>query len=681
MKSPRSSLVMAMAAGALIAVPASNSRLTRTIDPRGLADAQATYSPHEKEFYLTKDELTYVRPGFHITVNSITIPDDLKPLVDLSFTDDLDQPLDRNGKVTPGALSVSQVLAWWDPFSRHYTSYTTRVATNPDTGFSTTQAAADSGGSWTDLEIGHSTYKFATALPAGYDVTKTTTLAIYATRDTSDIVGKDYYANVEHDFRPDGQPVVDTWDKIDNGACNTCHNPLAEHGGSRRDVKLCVTCHQPQTIDPDSGNTVDMKVMIHKIHQGADLPSVQAGTPYIIIGNNGSINDFSTVVFPQDIRNCATCHAAPATQAPNWYTFPGRAACQSCHDDVNFDTGLNHPGGIAVDDSACASCHQPQGSREYDASIMGAHTVPSKSTQLKGLNAAIISVTNAAPGQHPTIQFTITENDGTPVAPSSLGSDLDVMMNGPTTDYPTQPVSEEAPTATVGAGGVASYTFTHAIPADATGSWAFAIEARRDVAVTYPPPGATTIREAAFNPIHYVNLSGGMPDPRRTVVDIASCNTCHDQLVFHGGKRFNTQQCVICHNPNFTSGDEPSVSLDFKRLVHRIHRGKDLTQPYLDFNHLRFPGDLRDCATCHHVDDNGEGTWEVPENLPAGRLATQTPNDFYTPQLPTAAACLGCHDTQAAAAHAFTMTAPFGEACAACHGVNMEFSVDKVHAH
>jgi len=679
MKSPRSSLVMAMAAGALIAVPASNSRLTRAIGPRGAADPQALYNTHDKEFYLTKDEISYIRPGFHITLNSITIPDDRRPVADYSFTDDFDQPLDRNGKVTPGNLSINQVLAWWDPLARHYTSYTTRVQTSPITNVSATQAAADSGGTWTDVEVGHSVYKFKTVLPEGFDMTKTTTLAVYATRNLTDIIGKNYYDNLEHDFRPDGGTVTETWDKSTNAACNNCHTVLSAHGGSRQDLKLCVTCHQPQTTDPDTGNTVDFKVMVHKIHMGSSLPSVEAGTPYVIYGNNQSKHDFSDVVFPQDIRNCVRCHTPEATQSNVWYTFPSRAACASCHDDIDWVTGANHPGGAQVDDSGCASCHQPQGSREYDASIMGAHTVPSKSTQLKGLNAAIVSVTNAAPGQHPTIQFTITENDGTPVAPSSLGSDLDVLMNGPTTDYPTQPVSEEAPSATVGAGGVASYTFTNAIPADATGSWAFAIEARRDVAVTYPPPGATTIREAAFNPIHYVNLSGGMPDPRRTVVDIASCNTCHDQLVFHGGKRFNTQECVICHNPNFTNDDSPPEGLDFKRMVHRLHTGKDLTQVYLDFNNLRFPGDRRVCAICHVDGDNP--TWEVPDTPPPGRLDTLTPRDWYTPQKPTAAACLGCHDSQAAAAHAFTMTAPFGEACAACHGVDAEFSVDKVHAH
>ena len=110
--------------------------------------------------------------------------------------------------------------------------------------------------------------------------------------------------------------------------------------------------------------------------------------------------DFSEVAFPQDIRNCATCHAAAATQASTWYTYPNRAACASCHDDVNFATGENHPAGAQSNDNQCASCHQPVG-RDWDASVQGAHTVPSQATQLKGLKAEILSVLNAAPGQMP----------------------------------------------------------------------------------------------------------------------------------------------------------------------------------------------------------------------------------------------------------------------------------------
>ena len=48
--------------------------------------------------------------------------------------------------------------------------------------------------------------------------------------------------------------------------------------------------------------------MVHKIHYGEDLPSVQAGGKYQIIGFGQSVNDFSTVVFPADVRNCQVCH-------------------------------------------------------------------------------------------------------------------------------------------------------------------------------------------------------------------------------------------------------------------------------------------------------------------------------------------------------------------------------------
>ena len=35
---------------------------------------------------------------------------------------------------------------------------------------------------------------------------------------------------------------------------------------------------------------------------------------------------------------------------------------------------------------------------------------------------------------------------------------------------------------------------------------------------------------------------------QRQIVDMASCNTCHSKLAFHGGNRVDTQFCVMCHN-------------------------------------------------------------------------------------------------------------------------------------
>ncbi len=236
MNAKRGGLVPVLAAGALLALPMSNTRVTRLVSRASASqpdDPKTLYVPQQREFWLSADEFAYVRPGLKITVNSVTLDAGLHPVVDVSYTDDGGVPLDRAGAVTPGAISMSFVLAWWDPASGNYTSYTTRVQTSPITHVSATQAGADSGGTWTDLDIGHSVYTFKTALPAGYDQTITTTLGIYSTRATSDIVGKDYYANVEYDFVPNGAPVTAVWDMISTSACNTCHNPLSAHGGSR----------------------------------------------------------------------------------------------------------------------------------------------------------------------------------------------------------------------------------------------------------------------------------------------------------------------------------------------------------------------------------------------------------------------------------------------------------------
>jgi hypothetical protein len=63
-----------------------------------------------------------------------------------------------------------------------------------------------------------------------------------------------------------------------------------------------------------------------------------------------------------------------------------------------------------------------------------------------------------------------------------------------------------------------------------------------------------------------------------------------------------------------------------------------------------------------------------------------TLRDFFTPHGPGTAACLGCHDSQDAAAHAYLNTVLFpgaanpAEACATCHGTGKDWSVEKVHA-
>ena len=108
---------------------------------------------------------------------------------------------------------------------------------------------------------------------------------------------------------------------VSDTACNACHERLMFHGGGRRDVQYCVTCHNPGSTDAQSTNTVDFTVMIHKIHRGAELPSVVAGGEYYIVGFGNDKVDYSHIEWPQDIRNCQACHDENddrTPQAQNW---------------------------------------------------------------------------------------------------------------------------------------------------------------------------------------------------------------------------------------------------------------------------------------------------------------------------------------------------------------------------
>jgi OmcA/MtrC family decaheme c-type cytochrome len=497
--------------------------------------------------------------------------------------------------------------------------------------------------------------------------------------------------------------------------CNNCHDQLSAHGGSRRGVEMCVLCHTPQTTDPDTGNTVDLPVMVHKLHMGSSLPSVIAGKKYQIIGFNNTVVDWSTVVYPAGIQRCETCHLpnSKAAQANANLTKPTRVACGACHDDVNFATGDKHAGGPALTDNQCANCHTPQGDYDFDASIKGAHVTPTESSLLTGLVVNITKVSSNTAGSKPVVAFTVKDGSGSPLALSTLGA-LSFTLAGPTTDYGktsfgsdvTTPgyVTESAMTAaTCGADGSCLYTFTHAIPADAKGTYVIGVESRRTEVVLANTTKQRSIQYGAKNQVVSFSVDGSPVAPRRTVVTTANCNLCHVALSIHGTLRNQTEYCAVCHNPANTdiarrpgatvAADKalPPQGIDFNLMVHRIHTGENLpaNRPYVvvgfggthnDFSDVRYPamaptgavGDTRNCSNCHASGSELK--------LPAGLNAVTDPQGPLNPDPPVTAACTGCHVSLPALSHAVTNTTQFGESCEVCHGAGAAYAVDKVHA-
>ncbi len=626
--------------------------------------------------------------GVVITIKSAGIAKDGTITTQFTLTDSAGAGLDRNGILTAGTESLSFVAAYIPNGQTQYTAYTTTVdkaTTNSNP--SQTQAGTDTGGTYTlvDASSGTYTYTFGTKAPVTFDVTATHSIGAQASRNLANYGYGTYTSNNVFNFVPNGAKVTVVRDVVNEAACNGCHNPLNEHGspGPRTEIAYCVLCHTPQSTNPDSLNTVDLKVFIHKLHMGSSLPSVVAGTPYYI-EHRGAREDYSTVVFPQDIRNCTTCHAAGQAQSSNWATQPSRAACGSCHDDVNFATGLNHVNLIQNDDTQCSNCHAAVKTSEFDASIPGAHTIPNNSATLPGIVLKVLSVKGATPGNAATVQFQVTNKAGAPVDITKLTT-FSMVLGGGNVDYGVspgirvseKPVTQTGATLSGGASGIYTYTMFNKIPAAATGSMTISLEAANTVILL---PGTTqqvTATDMALPFEYYFAVDSSPVVARRQVVSLANCSNCHQNLgIVHGGSRGNTQECAMCHNPTLTDGTSKDT-VSFASQIHSIHRGSDLTNPYIlgttNFQSVLFPGDLRDCNTCHV-----NNSYQVDNVGAVASIAT--PGGFMPTTAPISAACQGCHDDKATASHALSNTNALGEACVTCHGINGQFSVDTVHA-
>jgi len=664
--------------------------------------------------------------GVAIAVTDLVFGD-VGATVSFTLGDGSGHAVSPSGELTDGAIELDFVLSQLaqnaDGSPAQYTAYTTIVQTSPITGASANQAATESNGTLRAIDVAQGTYQYDVAAPlVGLDPSLTQTVGALAIRT---IGGAEAISSVAFSARPDGGPVV-AREVVTDATCDSCHRILDGHGGRWTRPEQCILCHQPQSSDPDTGNTVDFKVMIHKIHDGSSLPSVAAGTPYQIIGFGQAVSDFSTVVFPQNIARCTACHAG--AEGDRWETAPSMTTCTSCHDTTSFVLPLPpgtvlHGGGTQPGNAMCAVCHPATGSL---AGIADKHLVGLISPTATQVALQIRSMTGTAPGQAPTMIFAATV-DGLPrdlIGQPLTG--LTATIAGPTTDFSTEwqaTIQGAVPVGTLAvvdaSSGTYSYTFpaSAALPPTATGSYEVGLEG-------YLQPTTADPRYAAVNPVLAFAVTGSTVVPRRTVVELALCNGCHYSLAAHGGARTNPQYCVFCHNPaDYDSAGAPRFegtqdvladTIDFRHFIHKIHMGTQLTEPYAiggfplpsvtnpggtpnNFAADRYPRSPIECEACH-----ANKNWTLPMTASTAYLpstsalmgcaaagGTDTTQycaaPFWTVTStatvpPEASVCTSCHDSPDIAAHAQLNTTPGGlEACAACHGPGTEFDVGVIH--
>jgi len=302
------------------------------------------------------------------------------------------------------------------------------------------------------------------------------------------------------DFLLGGATAVEARQLVLQENCTRCHESLRVHDGMAPDVRLCGLCHTSGAedssggADATAGVTIDLRVMIHKIHNGKHLPSVLGVSteengardygaerkPYVLTGADGSVQDYSQVGFPvwpnstiglprdagwsdlpaeaqakedQILRgaaDCAICHGdpdgsgalPPPAQGLLAQTQPTRRACGSCHDDWIWDRLYASNGAVMPpqpNDSECKLCHFPTGN---PLAVADGHRHPlADLTVNPGLRFEITSLTDvgAVPdgslqtGEKLELTFTLADDSGVPVDASTLDS-ISATICGPTSN-------------------------------------------------------------------------------------------------------------------------------------------------------------------------------------------------------------------------------------------------------
>lgn len=166
-----------------------------------------------------------------------------------------------------------------------------------------------------------------------------------------------------------GTSIVPRRKVVDVAKCLECHQPhLSLHGSNRTDEpQVCAICHNPNQTDipfRTSGpeTPIDFKHMVHAIHS-----SSIRHTPYVVIGRNGTVNDFSHVVFPRNLRNCLNCHIDGTFELPLAPTVLGTTlATGSTYGSPKvIDTNPANDLKITPTAAVCSACHDDRETRDH----------------------------------------------------------------------------------------------------------------------------------------------------------------------------------------------------------------------------------------------------------------------------------------------------------------------------
>jgi OmcA/MtrC family decaheme c-type cytochrome len=188
-------------------------------------------------------------------------------------------------------------------------------------------------------------------------------------------------------------------------------------------------------------------------------------------------------------------------------------------------------------------------------------------------------------------------------------------------------------------------------------------------------------------------------EPHALISAKEDCYACHQDIWYHEGAVRGFDARIACHGnagsedlPRYVAANArptPGVSVNFRTLLHRIHRGSQLSEPfsvmgsgtsaypdnyaahtYSQILSPAMPGGTRSCEKCHGL---GNSAWIQPADR-------DHPTQQQQPVRAWKAACGTCHDSGQALGHIDLQTMPSGlEVCGVCHDPGQAFEVELAH--
>ncbi|MGL5948401.1 MAG: OmcA/MtrC family decaheme c-type cytochrome [Aeromonas sp.] len=504
---------------------------------------------------------------------------------------------------------------------------------------------------------------------------------------------------------PEALNFSKTRNLMDNSSCTDCHmdKPIKHSGSYGYDVRVCASCHNES--NPDSSRR-SLATIVHKKH-----------------GNLDSADTKDVPHYPQDARNCDTCHKPETDKLQNadLWLHSQEKPCGACHADASTTSGfVSHiDSKIGIAGKECSTCHSA--AKDDNKAAFGAHLGRMSYEQQAAAKFKLTfdEVRYSTPNAE--VAFSVS-NNGEPAQSLSeatqfvSGAKFNLLLNwdkgqGFEVGYSKNKIAFDAKSCEALGGG--KFVCRTALGDNVEGTLAATVDglrvcvARKDARDGTYAAGdllACDNQGASLAPIKaptaYFDTTGNAQGEFKLKVgaDMAGCESCHsDTANFHAEGIIHAvndfAQCTSCHNgtrSSFYSG----IPGDLKYHVHSYHA----VGSKHDATKNAYPGNSANCTACHTSSQiNLPNQKNTKPSLAKNADGVE---GFYSPTL---VVCSSCHLQSALglvdpnnpaegdswASHMQDKGAVFGaatpeeatgrEQCAECHAAGGVSGVDEMH--